>query len=145
MAGLGAEISHDSSAFADIADASADALICDLPSGAAHKASSDEESYMAFLRLAERILRPGGRCVLLSNRQELLSRCAQSGPWKEVCSWVMGRGEANILKFLLLVLERQASTLARIVGLKQKPLQQPGDQSNASPWQKKGAKFGCKR
>ena len=23
----------------------------------------------------------------------LFGRCAQSGPWKEVCSWVMGRGE----------------------------------------------------
>ncbi|CAE6914344.1 secG [Symbiodinium sp. KB8] len=107
---------RDASAFADIADASADALICDLPSGAAHKASSDKESYMAFLRLAERILRPGGRCVLLSNRQQLLSRCAQSGPWKEVCSWVMGRGEANMLKFLLLVLEREATPPTPVPG-----------------------------
>ncbi|CAJ1388512.1 unnamed protein product [Effrenium voratum] len=92
-------------AFADLADGSVDALLCDLPSGVVHKASSDFKSYSAFLQLAERIVRPGGRCILLSERHDVLRRTI-SDSWKEVASYVLGRGEANRLQFLLVALER---------------------------------------
>ncbi|CAK9089609.1 unnamed protein product [Durusdinium trenchii] len=97
---------RDPKSFTELPDASVDALLCDLPSGAAHKASSDLESYSSFLRLAERIVRPGGRCVLLSERKEMLTRRISSSSWQTVASWVIGRGEGNTLEFLLIALER---------------------------------------
>ena len=78
-----------------------------------------------------------------------IGRCVPVGPWKEVCSWVMGRGEvtgevatlstcnhdasckANKLKFLLLVLERPLLTeVSEVDGEKAAP---PARQPHAEP------------
>jgi len=93
-------------ALADISDGSVDAVLCDLPCGAQYKAGADHESYAQFLAQAARILRPGGRCVLLSTRRNLLARAASHGPWKVAAHWRVGRGEGNIRQSQLVALER---------------------------------------
>eukprot|EP00435_Cladocopium_sp_Y103_P035663 s2196_g9.t1 len=104
---------RDGKSFSDVEDGSVDALLCDLPSGAAHKASSDWKSYTSFMQLAERIIRPHGRCVLLSERKTMLLRTISKDVWQTVASWVIGRGEGNKLEFLLIVLERRPGTAQR--------------------------------
>lgn len=104
-----------------IADSSADAFLCDLPSGGAHKASSGAESYQAFLTLAARVLRPGGRCVLLSIKKELLKRLIKEGPWTTLGSWSVGRGEGNYSVFFLVVLERQGLAPKKPMSLEPPP------------------------
>eukprot|EP00434_Breviolum_minutum_P020215 symbB.v1.2.017826.t1/scaffold1324.1/size125322/8 len=81
---------RDGRAFAEVADASVDALLCDLPSGGAHKASrsasSDWESYTSFMKLAERIVCPPLRAqgnALEDNFQ----RCVGEGGLLGCRSW----------------------------------------------------------
>lgn len=95
-------------AFSDVEEGCVDAVICDLPCGAQYKASADAESYAYFLGLAARLLRRGGRCVLLSTRREMLARSIAPGPWQLLASWEVGRGEGNLREFQLVVLERAA-------------------------------------
>jgi len=111
---------RDGRAFAEVADASVDALLCDLPSGGAHKASSDWESYTSFMKLAERIVRPHGRCVLLSERKGMLLRTISKDAWEKVASWVVGRGQVNTLEFLLVVLKRRPAQTEQGPGRKSK-------------------------
>eukprot|EP00928_Gymnodinium_smaydae_P091892 TRINITY_DN75654_c0_g1_i1.p1 TRINITY_DN75654_c0_g1~~TRINITY_DN75654_c0_g1_i1.p1 ORF type:complete len:217 (-),score=23.84 TRINITY_DN75654_c0_g1_i1:156-719(-) len=91
----------------EVADGTAAAVLCDLPCGAAHKASADGKSYDAFLSEAARTLQPGGRCVLLSTRRRMLARAAAAtGPWRLVGAWSVGRGEGNLRETQLIALER---------------------------------------
>eukprot|EP00929_Paragymnodinium_shiwhaense_P035773 TRINITY_DN19280_c0_g1_i2.p1 TRINITY_DN19280_c0_g1~~TRINITY_DN19280_c0_g1_i2.p1 ORF type:complete len:615 (-),score=116.77 TRINITY_DN19280_c0_g1_i2:46-1890(-) len=93
-----------------VPDGSVDAVLCDLPCG--DKWATSAENYSNILRRCAQLLRPatstkpGGRCVLLSNRRRMLSRAVAEGPWELVGSWVVGRGEGNLRDFMLIVLER---------------------------------------
>eukprot|EP00913_Durusdinium_trenchii_P016558 g15563.t1 len=93
---------RDPKSFTELPDASAIASTWEIVT----------RSYSSFLRLAERIVRPGGRCVLLSERKEMLTRRISSSSWQTVASWVIGRGEGNTLEFLLIALERRDWSLA---------------------------------
>lgn len=97
---------RDPEAFRSLAEGSVDALVCDLPCGAQYKASSDTTSYSDFLGLAAQLLRPSGRCVLLSTRRTLLAKAVAPGPWRLVAAYRVGRGEGNLLESQLLALER---------------------------------------
>ncbi|CAK0844592.1 unnamed protein product, partial [Prorocentrum cordatum] len=83
-------------AFSEIPDGGADAVLCDLPSGSLWRASSDETAYSAFVAEAARMLRPGGRCVLLSSNRLGLARAVPAGLWEAVASWPVGRGKGNL-------------------------------------------------
>lgn len=89
-----------------IPDGAADALLCDLPNGAAHKEGAHHDSYNGLLDNASRVLRVGGRCVLLSTRRVMLAKAVQRGPWHLLFAWSVGRGEGNLRESQLLVLER---------------------------------------
>lgn len=123
-----------------ITDSSADVFLCDLPSGGAHKASSGAESYQAFLTLAARVLRPGGRCVLLTIKKELLKRLIKEGPWTTLGSWSVGRGEGNYSLFFLVVLERQG-----LAPRTRAPLELPSARTNAVNRQEKLSEMPTKR
>ncbi|CAK0804438.1 unnamed protein product, partial [Prorocentrum cordatum] len=89
-----------------LGDGEAEAVLCDLPCGDAHRRGADQASYGGFLREAGRVLRPGGRCVLLSTRRDLLEAAVAEGPWQRLVAWRVARDERNAPQAWLLALER---------------------------------------
>lgn len=93
-------------AVAEVATGQAEAVLCDLPCGTAHKQSADPMSYDALLSEAARLVRPGGRCVLLSSRRQMLARAVAAGPWRHLLLWSVARDERTRKETHLMVLER---------------------------------------
>jgi len=100
----------------NVGDGEAAAVICDLPCGRRHRAGADASLYDGLLTEAARVLRPGGRCVLLSTRREMLGMAAAAGPWRLVLAWPVGRGRGGLRESQLLVLERERSGAEGDVG-----------------------------
>lgn len=95
---------------AHLADGAASAVLCDLPCGRRHKEGAEPETYDAILQEAARVLRPGGRCVLLSTRREMLATALGQGPWRPVAAWAVGRGHGGLRESQLLAVERLGGT-----------------------------------
>mmetsp|Transcript_32114 Transcript_32114/g.81087 ORF Transcript_32114/g.81087 Transcript_32114/m.81087 type:complete len:540 (+) Transcript_32114:3-1622(+) len=91
----------------DLQDGAAVAVLCDLPCGSKHEVVSPKV-YDGFLDEAARLLRPGGRCVLLTTRREMLARAVNEKFWRVVAALSVKRGSYG--NSALLVLERRGLT-----------------------------------
>eukprot|EP00933_Yihiella_yeosuensis_P057351 TRINITY_DN57093_c0_g1_i1.p1 TRINITY_DN57093_c0_g1~~TRINITY_DN57093_c0_g1_i1.p1 ORF type:complete len:250 (+),score=32.05 TRINITY_DN57093_c0_g1_i1:75-752(+) len=93
-AGFGdkAAFQQDGQTFEAIEDRSADVVACNLDNvGRKYSRSKVTELYTDILEEASRVLRPGGRCILLCKQPAQLVQAVAKGPWDTAGAWLVSR------------------------------------------------------